>query len=301
MRAPHKSLFVRRSVAWAVAMSLSSSLAAQQSDDGLQEIVVTGSRAMLINAIEAQRNANGVVSVIDSDAAGDFADINVSESLRRLPGIMVENDQGEGRYVSVRGMSTDLNAMTINGVSTASPEDRRGIMLDGVPSDMLESMTVYKTLTPNLDVDTIGGAIDLETISAFKYDGLYSKLKAETSYNELTKDSGNPKLALTATNRWAMGDGEFGAAMTVSYQNRRIIAHNNETGGWSADSVALDSDYEMRFYDLERERSGIVLNLDYRGPNEERYYAKFFHNEYTDTEWRAKWEVRRSFEGANSV
>jgi TonB-dependent receptor len=301
MAARQTSLRIRHSVACAVALALSPTLHAQDADDGLEEIVVTGSRAMLINAIEAQRNANGVVSVIDSDAAGDFADINVSESLRRLPGIMVENDQGEGRYVSVRGMSTDLNAMTINGVSTASPEDRRGIMLDGVPSDMLESMTVYKTLTPNLDADTIGGAIDLETISAFKYEGLYTKLKAETSYNELTKDSGNPKLALTATNRWAMGDGEFGAAMTISYQNRRIIAHNNETGGWSADSVALDEDYEMRFYDLERERSGIVLNLDYRGPNEERYYAKLFHNEYTDTEWRAKWEVRRSFEGDSSV
>ena len=69
---------------------------------------------------------------------------------------MVENDQGEGRYVTVRGMNTDLNAMTINGVSTAAPEDRRGMILDGVPSDLLDSMTVYKTLTPNLDADTIG-------------------------------------------------------------------------------------------------------------------------------------------------
>lgn len=287
-------------VAFAVAAALTN-VAAAQSSDQLQEIVVTGTRATLINAIEAQRRANGVVSVVDSDAAGDFADINVSESLRRLPGIMVENDQGEGRYVSVRGMNTDLNAMTINGVSTTSPEDRRGIMLDGVPTDMLESMTVYKTLTPNLDADTIGGAIDIETISAFKYDGFTSKVKAETSYNELTKDSGNPKLALTATNRWAMGDGEFGAALTVSYQNRRIIAHNNETGGWGVDSVALNTDYEMRYYDLEREREGIVLNLDYRGANDQRYYAKFFHNEYTDTEWRAKWEVRKSFEGSNTV
>ncbi|MGA0800822.1 MAG: TonB-dependent receptor plug domain-containing protein, partial [Steroidobacteraceae bacterium] len=222
---------VARSVAFIIALSASIvSVGQAQGADQLEEVVITGTRATLINAIEAQRRANGVVSVVDSDAAGDFADINVSESLRRLPGIMVENDQGEGRYVSVRGMNTDLNAMTINGVSAASPEDRRGIMLDGVPTDMLESMTVYKTLTPNLDADTIGGAIDIETISVFKYDGLTTKVKAETSYNELTKDSGNPKLALTATNRWDMGDGEFGAAMTISYQNRHIIAHNNETG-----------------------------------------------------------------------
>ena len=62
-------------------------------------------------------------------------------------------------------MNADLNAMTINGVSTASPEDRRGVILDGVPTDLLESMTVYKTLTPNLDADTIGGAIENQLLT----------------------------------------------------------------------------------------------------------------------------------------
>ena len=94
-------------------------------------------------------------------------------------------------------MNADLNAMTINGVSTASPEDRRGVILDGVPTDLLESMTVYKTLTPNIDADTIGGAIDLETISAFSYGSNFTKFKAETSRNDLTKDSSNPKLKCT--------------------------------------------------------------------------------------------------------
>ena len=83
------SVGTRRAVALAVAIALSSNIQAQQSDDGLQEIVVTGSRAMLINAIEAQRNANGVVSVIDSDAAGDFADINVSASWSKTTKVKV--------------------------------------------------------------------------------------------------------------------------------------------------------------------------------------------------------------------
>ena len=134
-----------------------------------EEVVVVGSLASLRSALNKKRDSDKNVGVIDSDALGNFADINVAESLRRISGISVENDQGEGRYVTVRGMNADLNAMTINGVSTASPEDRRGVILDGVPTDLLESMTVYKTLTPNLDADTIGGAIDLETISAFSY------------------------------------------------------------------------------------------------------------------------------------
>lgn len=97
-------------------------------------------------------------------------------------------------------------------------------MLDGVASDMLDSMTVYKTLTPNLDADTIGGAIDLETISAFKHDGFHAKVKAETSWNELTGDSNNPKLAVVASNRFQLADGELGVALTLSDQSRRIVS-----------------------------------------------------------------------------
>ncbi|MDA0927000.1 MAG: TonB-dependent receptor [Proteobacteria bacterium] len=291
-----KNYLPRNTLAVAVGIACATPALAQESID---EIVVRGSRATLQSAIQKQRDSDKVAGVVDSDALGNFADINVAESLRRISGIMVENDQGEGRYVTVRGMNTDLNAMTINGVSTAAPEDRRGIILDGVPSDLLDSMTVYKTLTPNLDADTIGGAIDLETITAFSYDDMFVRLKAESSFNELTNDADNPKLAATFTNRWRMGEGEFGAALVLSDQSRRIIAHNNETGGWS--DVAPNDDYETRYYDLTRERDGVVLALDYMTDTGNRYFAHVFHNEYSDTEWRAKWEVRDSFEDNDPV
>ncbi len=261
-----------------------------QAQTAIEEVEVFGNRAALQNALNRQRSSDQIVGVIDSDALGNFSDINVSESLRRISGIMVENDQGEGRYVTVRGMSTDLNAMTINGVSMASPEDRRGVMLDGVPTDMLDSMTVYKTLTPKLDADTIGGAINLETLSAFKYDDMHVRIKAETTYNELTEDADNPVLSATFTDRYELGDGELGLAVVLSDQSRRIEAHNNENGGWGPDFP--NDDYEMRFYDLTRERQGIVLNLDYMTDSGSTYYAHFFYNKYDDTEYRGKWETR---------
>ena len=284
--------FCKAGLTLLVGSSLTLPVAAQTGQ--IDEIAVIGTRGALQNAIEKQRNADKVVGVVDSDALGNFSDINVSESLRRIAGIMVENDQGEGRYVSVRGMNTDLNAMTINGVSTASPEDRRGIMLDGVPTDILSSMTVYKTLTPNLDADTIGGAIDLETISAFSYDERNIRIKAETSHNELTGDSSNPVLSATYTDRFAMADGELGVAVVLSDQTRHILAQNNEAGGWG--DVAPNDDYEMRYYDLEREREGLVLNLDYRTAGGQMFYAHMFRNEYLDTEYRGKWETRDTLE-----
>ncbi len=297
--------FAKKSLALAIGVALSGQFATQVvaqergAQESVEEITVVGSRASLQSAIQKQRNSDKVVGVVDSDALGNFADINVAESLRRISGIMVENDQGEGRYVSVRGMNTDLNAMTINGVSTTAPEDRRGIILDGVPSDLLDSMTVYKTLTPNLDADTIGGAIDLETITAFSYDEAFVRLKAETSYNELTSDSNNPKLSATFTNRWDVQGGEFGAALVLSDQSRHIVAHNNENGGWS--ETAPNDDYETRFYDLTRERQGVVLALDYRTDSGNRYFANVFHNEYSDEEWRAKWETRDGLEDNDPI
>ena len=204
--------FLRKNLVIAVGLALSAETLAQ-SDVNVEEIIVVGSRASLASALTKQRESDKISGVVDSDAIGTFADINVAESLRRISGIMVENDQGEGRYVSVRGMNTDLNAMTINGVSTASPEDRRGMILDGVPSDLLQSMTVYKTLTPNLDADTIGGAIDLETITAFTYDEPLYRVRVDTTRNELTKDSSNPRLSATLTNRWQMDGGELGLSL----------------------------------------------------------------------------------------
>ncbi len=290
--------FSKKTLSIAVCLAASSQAMAQQTPT-LDEIVVIGSRASLQSALQKQRNSDKVVGVVDSDALGNFADINVAESLRRISGIMVENDQGEGRYVTVRGMNTDLNAMTINGVSTASPEDRRGVILDGVPSDLLDSMTVYKSLTPNLDADTIGGAIDLETITAFSYDDRYVRLKTELSYNELTSDADNPTFSATFTDRWDVAGGEFGAAVVLSDQSRRIIAHNNENGGWG--DVAPNDDYEMRWYDLTREREGVVLALDYQAASGNSYFAHVFHNEYSDREWRAKWETRDGLEDNDAV
>lgn len=78
---------------------LSLSLFSQESEnEPLEEVVVIGTKASLVSAIEKQRQSNLIVSVVDSDALGDFPDTTAAEAIRRLSGISVENDQGEGRY-----------------------------------------------------------------------------------------------------------------------------------------------------------------------------------------------------------
>ena len=90
--------------------------------ENVEEVVVIGTKASLKSAIDKQRSSQKIISVIDSDALGDFPDTTAAEAVRRVSGISVENDQGEGRYVSIRGLSSDLNTVAINGATVTAPE-----------------------------------------------------------------------------------------------------------------------------------------------------------------------------------
>ena len=178
---------------------LSLSLFSQESEnkvenESVEEIVVIGTKASIISAIEKQRKSNLIVSVVDSDALGDFPDTTAAEAIRRLSGITVENDQGEGRYVSIRGLSGDLNSISVNGALVPAPEGGRKVMLDGLPTELLDSIEVYKTLTPDQDADSIGGRIEFNTKRATSLDGTLFKAKLDTSYNTQSENSDNPKI-----------------------------------------------------------------------------------------------------------
>ncbi|MEO0784736.1 MAG: carboxypeptidase regulatory-like domain-containing protein, partial [Pseudomonadota bacterium] len=225
----------------------------------LDNILVVGSLAAQAGAINQQRAADSIISVIDSDGLGNFPDTTVADSLARVPGLSIVTDQGEGRYVSIRGINTDLIAASINGVRTPSPEDRRGVLLDGVPSDLLDGIEVQKSLTPDVDADSLGGIINLKTISAFDRDGQFIRAKVEGRWNEITEEV-SPKATLTYSNVF---NDNFGVAVSLNYQDLRIEAHNNEIGEFDFfNGVAyLNDDYEHRWYDLTRERLGLVANF----------------------------------------
>src|SRR3546814_21168209 len=104
-----------------------------------------------------------------SDWSSDVCSSDLT--LRRLPGLSVANDQGEGRYLTVRGVSPDLLNVTLNGETAAAPEPTsRQVKLDDIPSGLIGAVTVVKTLTPDLDANAIAGSAQLETLTAFDRD-----------------------------------------------------------------------------------------------------------------------------------
>ncbi len=256
----------------------------------VENIIVIGQIAGMNKSLNKQRSADNIITVVSADAIGQFPDTNVSESLQRLPGLSIERDQGEGRYVRVRGMSPDYNAVTINGVGVPGPDaDRRAVALDVIPSDLLENLIVTKSLTPDMDANSLGGSIDVQSLSAFDRDGFFYQLTAEGSYDENTEET-SPKISATASNQFSIGGDEdnLGVAFGVSSFKRDFGSDNVETGGeWDfEDGEALLKEMEQRDYRITRERSGITLNLDYKPTDNTDLYWRNLYSEYTDSEIR---------------
>ena len=256
--------------------------------DALEEVIVYGQAAALAGALSQERSADNLVSVLDTDAMGQFPDQNVAESLRRLSGVTVENDQGEGRYVVIRGMDPDLNATSINGLRASAAEPRRAMQLDVIPSDVLDGLEVHKTLTSDMDGDAIGGSINVKTLSAFSRKGAYAKARVESSYNEL-RESWNPKASFAGSNIFELNNGRrLGVAGAISWHDRELHIDNNELDDWEeADNGSFfTEEFQPRLYTVERERIGGVLNLDLDVSDSTKLYAYSLYSKFTDTELR---------------
>jgi TonB-dependent receptor len=250
-------------------------------------ILVVGQIANQASALSRQRGADGVESVLTRDAIGQFPDQNVAESLRRLPGVNILNDQGEGRFVSVRGLDPELNAASVNGVRLPAPEsDVRSVALDVIPSELIESIEVKKSLTPDMDADTIGASIEINTTSAFDRKKDLLSTKIEGSYNDLT-DSLTPKGSFDFSTR--IGD-NLGIAGGLSYYKRRFATDNMEMDGWDTDDNgnAYADTLEYRDYDVTRKRIGASLSLDYRAGDSTKLYARGLYSQFDDHEYRRR-------------
>ncbi len=250
-------------------------------------IIVIGQVANQASTLSRQRAADGVESVLTRDAIGQFPDQNVAESLRRLPGINILNDQGEGRFVSIRGLDPELNASTVNGVRLPAPEsDVRSVALDVISSDIIESIEVRKSLTPDMDADTIGGSIDIKTTSAFDRKKDLFKVSAEGSYNNLT-DKLSPKGSFDFSTKLTDAVGVSGG---LSYYRRRFATDNMEMDGWDIDDAgnAYADTVEYRDYDVTRKRLSASLSFDFKVGESTKLYARGLYSQFDDQEYRRR-------------
>jgi TonB-dependent receptor len=262
----------------------------QTAERAAEVVDVIGQAAQVEKALDDQRRANTIKSVVHADAIGQLPDDNAAEALQRIPGLSIERDQGEGRFVRVRGLGSDLNSVTINGTLVPAPEDdRRAVAMDVLPSELVQSLSVVKALTPDMDANSLGGTIEVESLSGFDHEGLFYSFSAEGSHDENTgKES--PKLSGAFSNRFSLGDGvdNFGVAAAFSWQEREFGSDNVETGGaWDfGDDGNRLEELEQRRYDITRERTGFGLNLDYRPDEYSEIWLRTLYSRFKDDEIR---------------
>lgn len=260
----------------------------------LDTVQVTGQGASLRGALDKQRAALGVLSVVHADAIGALPDNNAAEALARLPGVSVERDQGEGRFIRVRGLGPDYNAVTINGATVpASEADRRAPGLDVVPAGLIRSLVVNKTLTPADDANSIGGSVAVNTLSAFDVAGRLFSVELGANHDANASKT-RPRAALTFADRF-LGN-SLGLALAFSADQRRFASDNVETGGaWSGNKLAS---FELRRYEILRERLGAAFNLDYKPAQGQHYYLRGFASQFDDSETRQSQKI--SFDAAQA-
>ena len=260
-------------------------------------VVVTGQRASLARAIAAQEQADNIVSVVSSDDIGHLPDKNAAEALARLPGVSVQRDQGEGRYVVVRGLDADYNNVTINGALVPSPEaSRRAVALDVLPAGLVRSLEVTKSATPDQDANSLGGTVEVKTLSAFDLPGKLLSIGAAVGHDSNTSQN-SPSANLLWAQRFM--DGKLGIAAGLSGEKRKFGSDNVETGGdWNDNRLA---GFELRDYLPTRERYAGAVNLDYRPDAATSVALRGFVSRFSDEESRNSMSISDFEENEDGV
>lgn len=250
----------------------------------LDTIVVFGFRDQQSRELNQQRAADNIINVISADSIGRFPDGNVAEALSRAPGLAIERDQGEGRYVSVRGTSVEFNAVAVDGIILPAPDPgTRAVDLDTIPTDIVASLEITKALTPNMDADSIGGHINIVTQGALDADGAILRGSAGFGRNQLGGGN-NQRYSLTAGN--SFNENRVGALVSASYSETERETDNFENDFATVGGQILPIETEFKDYEVTRERWAVNGRLDFAPSERSRLYVTGLYSRFTDDEFR---------------
>ena len=258
-------------------------------------IVVTGSRPIAESeaaALQVQKNSDSLVSVVSSDAAGRLPDQNIAQATGRLPGVAVERDQGQARYISIRGAPNYWTTLSFDGINVVSPEGRDA-RFDSIPSAIAAQIIVSKAVTPDMPGETVSGNVNVITRSAFDYDGFHFAGKAGYGIAELGNRPQYEGSAVVST-RVPAGEGEIGVLVSGSYYQRAMITDNFET---DYERVSQDQrpgslgrfwahETENKLYRLTRRNWSLSGRLDWKPNADNTISLRSIFTTFTDDEMR---------------
>ncbi len=262
-----------------------------------EAIVVEGQLEGQMKALNQQRVAPNIKNVVSREQMELFPDYTTADVLQRVPGVYISRDQGEGRYVLVRGTEPRLSNVKVNGEELATNRvQERYSQLDIIGSNQVASIEVVKALTPDLDGDAIGGTVNLVTRSAFDYPGMRLRATAGAGYANLR---GTPiyQGKFSFSNRLGP-TGNMGYSLTANWDRTDKGAHNSEKTWGQLRTETGETvpwgllEMDLRDYYNIRDRIGFGGTFEYRPTSDSRFYVEGMWNKLNDDQERARKRFR---------
>lgn len=232
-----------------------------------EQITVTAGRQFgEVEALNRERTADNILQVLPSEVITSLPNTNVADAIGRLPSVSLERDEGEGKYIQIRGTEPRLTNVTVDGIHLPSPESVRNVKLDVIPADLVDSVELSKTLSANQDAGAIGGSVNLVTKTA--PDVPYINLVGLGGYTPISNGRFNDQFAGTIGQRFGHSK-KLGVMFGGSYDwNQRAIedlepvpAVNPIVGGGTYLGPNTE---DIRQYLYDRTRYGFGGGVDYK-------------------------------------
>ncbi|KAK0332408.1 hypothetical protein LTR94_025015, partial [Friedmanniomyces endolithicus] len=259
----------------------------------LDDVVVVASRPFAESeaaALQIQRSSTSLVNVVAADSIGRFPDQNIAAALSRLPGVAVERDQGQERFVNLRGAPSRWTTIAFDGVNVISPSGRTARM-DTIPSAIAGSVQARKAVTAAMPGETLAGNINIITRGAFDYPGFEAAADLGLGYNDL---GGGEQYNIGGFISETFADGRFGVLVSASRYEREMVTDNFETD-WEvatedrepgSETRAWADAHQNKLYRLTRSNTAYTGRLDYRPSDDHHYFLSTVYTEFTDDEMR---------------
>ena len=244
-----------------------------------ESVTVTGERqGGEVEAIEIERTADNIVQVLPADVITSLPNTNIADAVGRMPSVSLERDEGEGKYIQIRGTEPRLSNVTIDGIHVPSPEGVRNVKLDAIPADLVSSVEVNKTLSANQDADAIGGSVNLVTRTPANQP--YVSLLAMGGHTPINNGRNLYQFAGTAGQRFGP-DHKFGALFGFSYDhNARGI--NDIEPAYAAPPPLAPNTMDLREYLYDRTRYGYGGEADYKLGDMSSVYLRGLFSRFKD-------------------
>lgn len=269
-----------------------------QKQKNIDEVIVTGSlKNSEARALNLQKNTINISNVIASDGIGKLPDRNAAETVQRVQGVSVERDQGEGRFVSLRGLPPFWASTTINGNRLPTAEEEttsRATAFDFFPTELISYVHVNKSFTPDMEADGIGGGVNFITKTPPMKTEF--KLTVGSGYNAKS-DKGVYNLGALYGGRTK--DKKFGYLINIAHFTRNWSTDNFEARRSGDEGVFR---MELRDYNGVRKTTGVNAALEYVLSPKTTFYLKGMYGTLSDDETHYKHRIRfDKFSSANNT